>query len=53
MLCHELCKNGWTDLNDLHVYNAFPWKDVTFVSAVNNATHLWGQIPKETSILEE
>jgi len=34
MLCHELCKNGWTDLNHLYVYNVFPWQDVTFGSVV-------------------
>ena len=43
-------QNGWTDLNDLYVCDVFPGKDVTFVSVVDNAAHLQGQIPK-TSIV--
>jgi len=40
-LCHKVCKNGWTDLNDLYVCDAFPGKDVTFGSVVDNTAHLW------------
>jgi len=34
-------QNGWTDLNDLHVYNVtFPREDVTLGSVVDNVAHL-------------
>jgi len=32
-------QNGWTDLNDLYVYNVFPLEDVTFGRVVDSTAH--------------